>query len=74
MGEQYSEGRRSYDFSEIPAWVSEKAKITDIEEKHKSAANMWASKGLNLFDEVTGEIIQPAAIKYSKPILTKKTE
>lgn len=68
---QLNEGRRTYDFKHIPAWVEAYSKLKEIEERHKNAS---ANEKIGMIVDDNGEIIQPAVVKYSKPSLTIKSK
>ena len=70
MNIQYSEGRRSFDFKHIPQWQSKKEELSKVEDLAKKALDA-AKDGMQIFDPATGEVIEPANVNMSKPIVTK---
>jgi hypothetical protein len=66
---QLNNGRRNYKFDHIHAWRELSDKMKAVEESAKMAAEAY-SKGKSFVDESTGEIIEPAVVKLSKPYIT----
>jgi hypothetical protein len=59
-------GRAMYDYKGIQQWVLQNQKLKAIEDKAKYAAQVAVSKGGQVVDEDTGEIIEPAKVTYTK--------
>ena len=59
-------GRAMYDYKGIQQWVLQQQKLKAIEDKAKYAAQVAVSKGGQVVDEDTGEIIAPAKVTYTK--------
>ncbi len=63
-------GRRVFNFKEIPDWVEQKKTLSEIETKHKQAFNQY-EKGLRMVDE-NGEIVQPALCTFTNDTISVK--
>jgi len=60
-----SPGRKVWDYTGVSSWTSLKDKMKQIE-KHAQAV---AVQGVEIIDNETGEIIEPAKISYAKDTL-----
>ena len=61
----FSEGRRTFDYSNDKEWTALKEKIKEREELLKGLKKEVA-------DTETGEVMAPPMVKYSSPIITVK--
>lgn len=55
-------GRAMWKYDNVSAWVSLKSKMKDIEK----LAQQVATKGVEITDTDTGEIIEPASVTYAQ--------
>lgn len=67
----YAEGKRSFDFSLIEPIQKVQEQLQELKERHKNAA-LQVEKGLLAVDKDTGELIQPAVVKYGEPSIVLK--
>lgn len=57
------QGRKMYDFKDIPEVVKKESELKELKKKHQIAADNYG-KGMMNVSESDGEVIQPALIKY----------
>jgi undecaprenyl pyrophosphate synthase len=65
------EGRKIYKYDHISMWASTHERLKEIEGLAKSAADRGLI-GKVIIDEVTGEVIQPAALSFANPVIVVK--
>jgi cell fate (sporulation/competence/biofilm development) regulator YlbF (YheA/YmcA/DUF963 family) len=66
------QGRAMYDYKEVSAWAKYKEKLASIESLAKLAAQS-NQLGKSIFDEETGEIIEPCKVTFTKDVLIVKS-
>lgn len=63
-------GRRIFNFKEIPSWIEAKEQLTEIETKHKGAYSQY-EKGIRSVNE-DGELLELPKVTYTSDTISVK--
>ena len=67
------QSKKTYDFKQIPEWLSAKNKLNEIEEKGKLALQL-KSKGIEPLDVETGELLPIPEVKLTTFLKCEKSK